>query len=325
MARSFLFLSVVLSLLFCTIQSAAFEPTQTECLIPAKKGGGMALSCELVAHSLRTSNLIDSDMLLRFKPGGIGAVAYNYIVGIRNDDPELIVAASSGSALNIATRKFGQYDVNAVRWLGALGTDYGLIAVRRNAPWKNLNDLISALKTNKHDIVIGGGGSVGSQDWMKIALITRMSQIDPRTIRYVSFEGGGEALSALFTGHIKVFSGDVSEIHHLDLNKIKVLAVLSKERLPGRLSSIPTAREQGYDVEWTTWRGYYMGPQVADEAYRWWVNTFRRLIKTEEFEAERDRLGLYPFSLIGLPFDTFVRKSVERQRQIAIDIGLINE
>jgi len=325
MKPSFLWITMIFIILFGSMESDAFEPSKTECLIPAKKGGGMALSCELVAHALKESNLIDQDMFLKFKPGGIGAVAYNYIVGVRNNDPELIVAASSGSALNIATRKFGEYDANAVRWLGALGADYGLIAVRLDAPWNDLNELVSALKNSQKKIIIGGGGSIGSQDWMKAALIAKTSGIDPRSIRYVAFEGGGAALSALFAGYINVFSGDVSEIHHLELSKIKVLAVLSKERLPGKLSGVPTAREQGYDVEWTIWRGFYMGPKVGEDAYNWWVNTFRRLIKTKEFETERNRLGLYPFSLIGRQFDVFVQQSVERQRQIAVDIGLINE
>ena len=323
--RYFFMLVMTCLILVSGFESHAFEPVKSECLIPAKKGGGMALSCELLAHSLKESNLIDQQMYLKYKPGGIGAVAYNHIIGVRNNDPGLIVAASSGSALNIATHKFGEYDANAVRWLGALGADYGIIAVRKDAPWTSLNQLVKALKNNSQKIIFGGGGSIGSQDWMKIALIAKEAGVDPRSIRFVSFEGGGEALLSLFAGYIQVFSGDASELHHLRLDQIKVLAVLAENRLPGKFASVPTAKEQGFDVEWTIWRGFYMGPKVSEEAYDWWVNTFRRLVKTEEFKKERDKLGFYPFELLGKDFDSFVKSNVERQRRIAVDIGLIDE
>ena len=263
-------------------------------------------------------------MIVSYKPGGIGAVAYNHVVGVRNDDPQLIVAVSSGSTLNIATKKFGRYDANAVRWLGALGADYGIIAVRRDAPWQTLNDLVSVLMQNPRDIIIGGGGSVGSQDWMKTALVVRAAKIDPKSIRYVAYEGGGEAVNALFNGDIQVFPGDAAEVYeYLKSGEIRVLAVLSETRLPGIFSNVPTAREQGYPVDWAIWRGYYMGVDVSEEAYNWWANTFRRLVNTEEFDKEREKLGLYPFSLIGSEFDDFVKASVREQRQLAIDVGLI--
>jgi len=314
----------LLSLSF-SYPTLAFEPTNPECLAPAKQGGGIDLTCNLAARSLFAANLLDVPMAINFKPGGIGAVAYNYVAGIRDDDPDMIVAASSGSALNLAIKKFGSYDVDAVRWLGAIGTDYGVIAVRPDAPWNSLDELIATLK-NRHKVIIGGGGSVGSQDWMKFALLMKEAGIDPKSISYVAFEGGGEALSAFSAGYIQVFSGDVSEIHSLrGKAKVKILAVLAPERLPGELADVPTAAEQGYPVDWRIWRGFYMGPNVSDEAYNWWVNTFRRLVKTEEFIQQRKEMGLFPFFMIGDKFDDYVRTTIRRHQQTAIDIGLINE
>lgn len=325
MKRALLFLSLLLLISINAPAVSAFEPVNPECLAPAKRGGGIYLTCELASQSLRAVNLIDVPMAINFKPGGIGAVAYNYVVGIRNDDPSMIVAASSGSVLNLAINKFGSYNVEDVRWLGALGADYGVIAVRADAPWNNLDELINALK-EKQQIVVGGGGSVGSQDWMKFALLMKEAGIDSKAVSYVAFEGGGEALSAFSAGYIQVFSGDASEVHALwDKKQIKILAVLAPERLSGELASIPTATEQGYPVVWRVWRGFYVGPNVSDEAYNWWVNTFRRLVKTEEFARRRERTGLFPFFLVGDEFDNYVRDSVKSYRQTAVDIGLIDE
>lgn len=284
----------------------------------------MDLTCHLAAKSLLASDLIDRPMQIKHRPGGIGAVAYNHVVGVRNADPELIVAASLGSALNLATGKFGRYGAKDVRWLAGLGADYGMIAVVRDAPWNTLDELIAAMAMESSTVAVGGGGSIGSQDWIKIALIARSAGLDPDTIRFVPFEGGGEALGALLENFIQVFSGEISEIYpYLASGRVRILAVLADQRLPGQLATVPTAKEQGYDVEWRVWRGYYMGPQVSDESYNWWVNTFRRLTRTAEFIEERDRLGFFPFVMIGREFEDYVLQEVDRQRRIATELGLI--
>jgi len=302
----------------------AFEPVKPECLAPAKPGGGFDLTCRLVSNSLLSTHLIEKPMLVTFMPGGVGAVAYNHIIGLRSSDANVITAVSTGSALNLAQGKFGEYDENAVRWLAALGTDYGAVVVLKDAPWQNLGELLADLKKNPGGIPLGSGGSVGSQDWMKSALIAKAAGIDPKNMRYVAFEGGGEALTALLGGHIKVYPGDVAEVAgQLDSGKFRVLAVLSDERLPGKFSQFPTAKEQGYDVVWNIWRGYYLPPKVSDAEYQWWVDKLTKLSQTEEFAQEREARGLYPFNKIGKDFDVFAKQQVADFRGLAKEAGLI--
>ncbi|WP_038819045.1 tripartite tricarboxylate transporter substrate-binding protein, partial [Pseudomonas syringae] len=73
-----------------------------------------------------------------------------------------------------------------------VGTSYGAIAVKSDSPYKNLDDLVKALKADPSKVVIGSGGTVGSQDWMQTALIAKAAGINPRALRYVALEGGGE-------------------------------------------------------------------------------------------------------------------------------------
>lgn len=295
----------------------------TECIAPAKPGGGYDLTCRLAANALQETGLIDQPMMVSYMPGGIGAVAYNHVNGVRKDDPNLIVAASTGAAVNLALGKFGQYDADEVRWLGALGVDYGAIVVKADAPWQNLKELAQDLKTQPGKIVFGAGGTVGSQDWMKAALTAKAAGVSPRDLRYVAFEGGGESLAALLGDHIKVFTGDLSELRpHLDSGKVRVLAALAEERVGGPYADIPTAAEQGYDVQWPIWRGYYMGPNVSDEAYNAWVARLEELAGTEKFAEMRDARGLFPMERYGDNFDTYVKEMVVQFKELAKEVGL---
>jgi len=312
--------------IFVALSSAAqaFELSKPVCLAPAKPGGGFDLTCRLLSNSLGASKLIDKPMIVNFMPGGVGAVAYNHIIGQRPNDPEMVVAVSTGSALNLAQGKFGKFDENAVRWLAALGTDYGAVIVKADAKWNTLAELVADLKANPRGFALGSGGSIGSQDWMKAAMIAKLAGINPKDMKYVAFEGGGEALTALLGNHIQIYPGDIAEFSgQMSSGKYKVLAILSEDRLPGVMHNIPTAKEQGFDVVWHIWRGYYLGPKVTDEEYNYWVDLLQKLVKTDAFVKEREVRGLYPFTKIGKDYDTFVKSEVNKFRGLAREAGLI--
>jgi putative tricarboxylic transport membrane protein len=300
----------------------SFELEKPECIAPAKPGGGHDIMCRLLSASVAESILLD--MSIRYMPGGIGALAFNYAVSVRAKDPNTVVAVSTGTALNLALHKFGGYTEADVRWLGAVATDYGIIAVREDAPWQTLDELLDTLRQKAETIVIGAAGSIGSQDWMKLALVLDNAGINPKAIRYIAFEGGGEASQALLKGHIQVFPGDFTEVvEFFESGRMRILGVFSRDRLPGKYGMIPTVTEQGYDVVWPVWRGFYLPPQISSVEYHWWVNALYRLESSGVLAREREKLHLFPLMIIGEEFDRYVKYTVRQQREFGQKFGLV--
>ncbi|ACO81044.1 Uncharacterized protein family UPF0065 [Azotobacter vinelandii CA] len=311
------------ALLLCSARAA--EPHAAECIVPAASGGGFDLVCKLAREALQEAGLTRRPLRLAYMPGGVGAVAYNTIAAQRPAEPDTLVTFSSGSLLNIALGKFGRFDESAVRWLAVIGTSYGALAVRADSPYKTLDDLLAALRKDPDSVVIGASGTVGSQDWMQLALLARLAGIDPRELHHVALEGGGEISTALVAGHVQVGSTDISDsMPHLNGGAIRLLVVFAERRLdePG-MAAIPTARELGYDVVWPVLRGLYMGPGVSDADYRRWKDAFDRLLASEDFARLRDRYELFPYALTGEALEAHVRQQVARYREMARDFGLI--
>lgn len=306
----------------------AATPAQpgAECIVPSKPGGGFDLTCKLAQKGMQivAPKRADAAMHIGYLPGGIGAVAWSAYTSQRRAEADTLVAFSGGSLLNIALGKFGNASVNDVRWVAALAADYGMIAVRDDAPYRNLRELVDALKRDPSKVAIGAGGTIGSQDWIKMALIAKHDRIAPKSLRFVAFEGGGEAFTALMAGHVQVVSGDASEASlHIGTGKIRVLAVLSDARLPGVLANVPTAREQGFDVSWPLIRGVYMGPKVSDADYRKWVAKFDRALATQAFNDVRAGYGLYPFAMTGAELTDYIRQTVDNYGRQVKELGLI--
>ncbi len=315
---------LIVPAIFLAFSAIASEPKKPDCIAPAKPGGGFDLTCRIAATALKETNLISRPMSVTFMPGGVGAVAINKMTSSNRKNGNVIVAFSSGSLLNISTGKFGKnIDGNSVRWLAAVGADYGAIIVHKDSPLNSLDDLAKKIKEDPSALAFGAGGSVGSQDWMKAALIFNEADVDVAQMRYLAFEGGGEAIASLLGGHIDVYPGDAAElIDHLDSGDFKVLAVLSKERLDGKLAEIPTAIEQGYDIDWTILRGFYMAPDVKDEAYDFYVNAFNAMYETEEFKKIQAEKGLFPYNQAGVEFDAYVKERIEFFSNLATEFGL---
>ncbi|NRR29529.1 tripartite tricarboxylate transporter substrate binding protein [Oxalobacteraceae bacterium] len=309
------------------IRGVAAQAAGMECIVPSKPGGAMDLTCKLAQKGMQDVAGKDAEaaaMRISYMPGGIGAVAWHSLVSQRRAEPNTLVAFSGGSLLNLAQGKFGKANAGDVRWVAALGADYGMIAVRADSPYKNLGDLIAALKRHPDKVLVGVSGTIGSQDWLKIALVVKAAGMDPKVLRFVALEGGGETFTAMHANFVQVVSGDASEATlYTSGRTTRVLAVLSEKRLPGVLSDVPTAREQGIDVVWPVIRGVWMGPQVAEADYRKWVATFDRILANPQFAQQRAAYGLYPFSLTGTALATYVKQAVEDYGRRASELGLV--
>lgn len=316
-------LRILALLLVCGLAHAG-APDGGRCVAPAKPGGGFDLTCQLTRDMLQSAGGGRVPLQIVYQPGGIGALAFKSTVNQRPPDGKTVVAFSSGSLLNLAQNRFGPYSASDVRWLAALGMDYGVIAVQRDSPYKTLGQLTEALRSNPAGMVFGAGGSIGSQDWMKAALLARAAGVSHKVMRFVAFEGGGEAVSALSDNHVQVLAGDAAEVgQQIEQGAaVRVLAVLSDKRLGGRWSGTPTAREQGFDIQWPILRGLYMGPGVPEKDYKEWADALARAAGQPAMTRALARAGLEHGWIAGPALEHTIQQQLAHYRELASEFGL---
>lgn len=317
------FLALALALLSAT---ACIRPPSRgyQCLAPASPGGGWDLTCRAAAQVLNELQLVPQPMRVENLPGAGGGIAFAHTVAELHGDEQVLVAASPSTTLRLAEGQFGDLRASDVRWVGAIAADFGVIAVRPDAPWRNLRELVEAWRSHPGDVVVAGGSAVGGQDHMRVLLLADAAGIDPRGIRYVPFDGGGEALTALLGGFVAVVPLDASEVlAHYQAGNLRLLAVLAPERLKDTFAEIPTAREQSYDVDSVVWRGFYAPSGIGEESYRRWVVAIEKVASSEAWVHLRTRYGLSPFYAGGEEFEEMVGTEVERFRKLTLRLGLI--
>jgi putative tricarboxylic transport membrane protein len=323
--RSMSIIAVSATALIFSASAQAFKPSNTECIAPANAGGGWDLTCRLIGKTMQDLKLIPGAMQVTNKAGAGGGVAFAEVVNKRNRDDNLIIAASSATTTRLAQNQFAGSDYKQVKWLGAVGSDYGVIAVAENAPYKTLPELLAAVKANPTSITFAGGSAVGGWDHLKVLIAAKKAGItDVRKVKYVSFDGGGDAVTQLMAGKVQAFTGDASEAKGFsDAGKIRVLAVLAPKRMSGDFAKFPTAKEQGLDVVGANWRGFYVPGGMSADAYAFWTKQLNTVASSKEWKAQAAKNGLELVQLSGLAFEKFVAENVEEIRSLSKEIGLL--
>ncbi|WP_375571420.1 tripartite tricarboxylate transporter substrate-binding protein [Seohaeicola saemankumensis] len=305
--------------------TAGLAQENPECIAPANPGGGWDFTCRQVGKSMQDLGLIAKTMQVSNLAGGGGGVAFAEVVNKRNDSNDLIVAASTATATRLAQGAYPGNTMDQVRWLASVGADYGVIAVAAASEIQTLPQLLDQIKSDPKSISIAGGSAVGGWDHLKVLIAANAYGIeDVRTVKYIAFDGGGEAVTQLLAGSVQAFTGDVSEAKgFVDSGDIRVIAVLSPERLEGEFASMPTAREQGVDAIGANWRGFYAPGGMSDDAYNAWVEKIGALYASPEWKEVMATNGMAPLDLQGAAFQQFVTESVAQIEAISREIGII--
>ncbi|MEW6267154.1 MAG: tripartite tricarboxylate transporter substrate binding protein [Thermodesulfobacteriota bacterium] len=303
--------------------AGAWEMTdQGECIAGSNPGGGWDAICRYSSAVLQKTGLVKPKIYVTNMPGGSGAVAIANVVAKRKGDPNLIVACSNALTFTIAMKRT-PHNYNDVIPIAQIGIEIGGLWVKPDSKYKTLKDVIESLKTDPKSVSFAGGSAPGSLDHIKVALFAKAIGVEPTKILYVPFQGGGEALTATLGGHTEVAILDISEVAgQLEAGNIRGLTVLSEKR-SSKFKDIPSAYEQGVKVDFPVWRGVYMAPGVPADAVKFWIETLQKMVKTKEWDAEREKLGWEASYKFGDEFTKSVKEEDIRYQALLKELGFL--
>ena len=296
----------------------------TECIAPANPGGGWDFTCRQISNIMYEIKAVDAPVQVTNMNGGGGGVAFAHVVSQRNDDADLFVAASSATTTRLAQNAFAGMTADQVRFVGSIGADPGVIVVAKDSPFQSLTDMVEAIKADPGSVAFAGGSAVGGFDHMKPLQIMKAAGFDDITkIKYISVDGGADAITQTVGGFTQAMTGDMSEIvGFIKSGDVRALAVLTEERVPG-FEDIPTAREQGFDVVAVNWRGIYVPKGISDEQFNTWAERLTAVAESDQWKTAMVENGLAPFTKIGPDFQLWIDDVIADTVTLSKEIGVI--
>ena len=311
-------------LLFSATATNSIAMDKIHFVIGGGAGGGWDGTARGTGEALTKSGMLKSASFENMSGGG-GGKALAFMI---NTQPKnTVLVQSTPLVLRSITRHEGYVtgsgvlsykDVTPIA--GVIG-DYGAIAVAKNSPYKNFKDVVDAYKKNPSSIKMAGGSVRGSMDHLIGALAFQAAGANPNDVAYIPYDAGGKALAGLLSGETQIISTGLGELMGAR-DQVRIIGITAPSRVADAPDA-PTLKEQGYDVQFVNWRGFFGPPNMSNKDKKALSKMLGKVMKTPEWEAVRKRNAWVNIYNSDKDFVKFLEKQTVEMTALMKKLGVI--
>ena len=286
-----LLLFVLLAAVAGLAQAQAPYPVNRVTLVThSSPGGGTDLFLRELTQYL--TPLLKTSFSVENIRGGSGATAVAHVAGAKPDGGTFYGTTPTYIQTTLLSRPQVGYD--GLDPIAIVFLDPEVLYTRTESPHKTLADVIAFAKANPGKSRWGASNPASLE---RLAL-ERLARSTGVKVPIVSHEGGGDQMIGVLNGTYDIGIGEMQELKgQLEAGKIRLLAVLTDKRLDG-LPNLPTAKEQGFNVVVTKFRGIAGPKGVSDEVAKAWEDGLRKALEVPAYKASYTKENLIP-TLMG--------------------------
>lgn len=286
-------------------------PVEITVLFPA--GSSADVTARLLADGM--SRNLGQRVLVVNRPGAGGAIGYKHVASQKPDGYSLVWNSNSIST----TFHSGQlnFDYRAFDAVARVLSESVVLAVRADAPWRTLAELIAEAKAKPKTISVGHSG-VGSHTHISAAALFGATGVEVTEVPFAA----AQVVPSLVGGHVQaVVQFPAALAAPLSQKQIRLLVALTQTRDPA-WPDVPTARELGYDVALDAWRGIAVPRGTPPQVISALENAIRTTTSSAEFISASEKLGVRPAFLPAQDFSVLVSKEDAELSRLLQVIGL---
>jgi putative tricarboxylic transport membrane protein len=294
----------------------AFPAKPIEFIVPGNPGAGSDVFARLIADLIRKDKLTAQPIVINNKGGGGGAIAAAYAA--QKKDPYTVVSFPTGMMLTSAQRSGLDVGLDKFRPLALMGFDINILMVNADSPFKTLRDLIEAAKAKPRTINVSIG-STGSTSHMFVWTLERLSGA---RFNVVVMKSGGEAVTALLGNHVHWNTGQFTDaMQHVEAGKLRILGVAASQRIP-QVASIPTMKEQGYDMHVAAGRGFATPAAIPADAAAFLEGVFEKVYKSPAYQDYMARNFMEPVYMGSAEYGRYLASRQPEFTKFITEAGL---
>ena len=197
--------------------------------------------------------------------------------------------------------------------------DPEVIYTRTESPHKTLADVIAFAKANPGKSRWGASNPASLE---RLAM-ERLARSTGVKAPIVSHDGGGDQMIGVLNGTYDIGIGEIQELRaQLDAGKIRLLAVLNEKRLDS-MPALATAKEQGFNVVVTKFRGIAGPKGVPDEIAKAWEDALRKALDTPAYKAAYTKENLIPIVMGRAEARRFTEQFAREVTESLKELGII--
>jgi len=249
------------------------------------------------------------------RTGAGGALGYTWVKSQPADGYALVWNSNSVSTAYHAGNM--KLDYSAFAGVTALTSEPVSLAVKADAPWKDIRELLAHAKAHPGQVRVGNSGRGSFTHLVAVALENRAGV----KLTHVPF-GRELAVTTVLGDKIEASVQLPAEIMaQITGRQIRVLAVSGDKRLAS-LPDVPTLKESGVDLTMTLWRGVAVPKGTPQAVIARLERAFTQAAQSAEFRDFATRMGAVVDVRGAADFDAFIARDDREIGALMEQIGL---
>lgn len=301
---------------------AQWQPVKNiELIAPAAAGSAMDALARLLQRVIQDKRLMNSSITVVDKSGGGNAVGFAYLNSRPADGHTVLVTPFT----IITNRITGANPLSYLDFtpIAMLADEHVAFVVNANSALKNGRDLLERLKSDPASVSMALAAALGNANHIAVSLVGKAVGADPKRFRIAVFNSSGESITAVLGGHVDLAITTTGLLGpHLQAGRVRVLGVAAGTRLGGAFAQVPTWREQGVDVVFSSWRALIAPRGLSAEQVAYWEALVAKVTAQDEWLLVLEQNALTPAYLGTEATKKLFAQQAEQLRAILTDLGL---
>jgi tripartite-type tricarboxylate transporter receptor subunit TctC len=284
---------LVLSLVLFTVPASgmaqSFPVKPLRLILRSPPGGTDDLLGRLISQ--RMGELLGQQVIVDYRTGAGGLVAWEYFAKSPPDGYTLLLAASGLGALKSLRPNATIDPWRDFTWVSQVVNYQLAIAVHPALPVKTLKDLIALARKRPGELTYGSSG-IGATPHLSAEYFKFMAKVD---ITHVPYKGAGPMYIDLMGGRLAAgFVVVGSVIPHVRSGKLRVLGVTGVKRVP-QLPDVPTFAQAGVTgYEFTAFYALLVPARTPREIVARLAETTAAVVSSPQYRERVIDVGLEP-------------------------------
>jgi len=297
--------------------AAAYPNKGVTVICPWGAGGGTDAILRAVCGT--AEKYLGTTLTVENKTGGAGAIGHAAIKNAKADGYTIGMITFELNSLpqqGLIDFTYADYDPICL-----VNRDAAALTVNAKAPYNTIDEFVAYCKANPGKVTIGNSAP-GSVWHIGAGLLANETGIE---VKHVAFEGAATAVTQLAGGHIDAVAVSLAEVKsQLDAGNVKVLGVMDTDR-PAAYPEIKTFKEQGYDIQYYTWRGIAV-PKGTDPVISAKIeDAFAKACADPDFLAQAKNLNQNIVYMDSAEFGQFLKDNFDAVTKTLNETHLLDE
>lgn len=266
-------------------QAGGYPSQPIELIVQFPAGSSADVVARVLAEGM--SRQVGQNVIVINRPGAGGALAYKHVQAARPDGYTLVFNSNSISTVHYSG--LTKFDHRAFDPIARVTIENPVVAVRKDAPWNNLSELMAQARAKPGEIRLGNSGT-GSHTHITAEAFLSGQKAE---VLHVPF-AAAQVVTSLLGGHIDALvqlPGALAP--HVRAGTLKILGTLSSTREPA-FPEVPTAIEQGMPFQADMWRGVAAPKGTPPDVLAHLEAALQKTVNSAEFKAAGQKNGFLP-------------------------------